>query len=49
MPGGSEVPAGAALLHDLCSVVAGQSAEAVVAVDDGPVQDLSVPQNEVSV
>ena len=42
-------PAGAALLHDLCSVVTGQFAEAVVAVDDRPVDDLSVPQHEVRI
>ncbi len=43
------LPAGAALLHDLGSVVTGQFAEAIVAVDDGPVDDLSVSQHEVCV
>lgn len=43
------LPAGAALLHHLCSVVARQLAEAIVAVDDGPVHDLSVSQNKVGV
>lgn len=43
------VPAGAALLHDLGPVVTGQFAEAVVAVDDGPVYNLSVPQDKVGV
>lgn len=44
-----QVPASAALLHDLGPVVARQFAEAVVAVDDGPVHDLGVPQNKVGV
>lgn len=43
------LPAGAALLHHLCPVVARQLAEAIVAVDDGPVHDLSVSQNKVGV
>lgn len=43
------VPARAALLHDLGSVVTGQFAEAIVAVDDRPVHDLSVPQYEVGI
>lgn len=43
------LPAGAALLHHLCSVVARQLAEAIVAVDDGPVHDLSISQNKVGV
>ena len=43
------VPAGAALLHDLGSMVTGQFAEAVVAVDDRPVDDLSVSQHEISI
>lgn len=47
--GGVVVPAGAALLHHLGSMVAGQFAEAIVAIDDRPVHDLSVPQHEVSV
>lgn len=40
------LPAGAALLHHLGAVEAGQLAEAVVAVDDGPLHDLSVPDQE---
>lgn len=43
---GACLPAGAALLHDLGAVEAGQLAEAVVAVDDGPLHDLSVPYEE---
>lgn len=43
------LPAGAALLHHLRSVVARQLAEAIVAVDDGPVHDLSVSQDKVGV
>lgn len=43
------LPAGAALLHHLGSVVARQLAEAIVAVDDGPVHYLSVSQNKVGV
>lgn len=43
------LPAGAALLHDLGPMVTRQFAEAVVAVDDGPVHDLSVPQHEVRI
>lgn len=40
------LPAGAALLHHLGAVEAGQLAESVVAVDDGPLHDLSVPDQE---
>lgn len=40
------LPAGAALLHHLGTVEAGQLAESIVAVDDGPLHDLSVPDQE---
>lgn len=40
------LPAGAALLHHLGAVEAGQLAEAVIAVDDGPLHDLSVAYEE---
>ena len=43
------IPASAALLHDLSTMVARQLAEAIVTVDDGPVYDLSVSQNKVGV
>lgn len=43
------VPAGAALLHDLGPMVTGQFAEAIVAVDDRPVDDLSVPQHKIGI
>ena len=40
------LPAGAALLHHLGAVEARQFAESVVAVDDGPLHDLSVAYQE---
>lgn len=40
------LPAGAALLHDLGAVEARQFAESVIAVDDGPLHDLSVAYEE---
>lgn len=43
------LPAGAAFLHHLCSVVPGQLAEAIVAVDDGPVHNLGISQHKVGV
>lgn len=43
------LPASAALLHDLGTMVAGQLTKAIIAVDDGPVYDLSVPQHKVCV
>ena len=39
-------PACAALLHDLSAVESGEFAEAVVAVDHGPLYDLSVAQEK---
>lgn len=39
-------PAGAALLHDLSSVEARQLAEPIIAVDDRPLHDLGVSQQE---
>lgn len=47
--GGAVVPAGAALLHDLGSMVTRQFAEAIVAVDNRPVHYLSVPQHEIGI
>lgn len=43
------LPASAAFLHDFSTVVAGKLTEAIIAVNDGPVYDLSVPQHKVSV
>lgn len=43
------LPAGAAFLHHLCSVVPGQLAETIVAVDDGPVHNLGISQDKVGV
>lgn len=43
------LPAGAAFLHHLRPVVPRQLAEAIVAVDDGPVHYLSVAQDKVGV
>lgn len=43
------LPAGAAFLHHLCSVVPGQLAETIVAVDDGPVHNLGVSQDKVGI
>lgn len=40
------LPAGAALLHHLGAVEAGQLAESVIAVDHGPLHDLSVAYEE---
>lgn len=42
-------PARAALLHDLCSVISWQLAEAVITVDHGPLHDLSVPQQKTGI
>lgn len=42
-------PASAAFLHHFCSVVTRQLAETIIAVDDGPVDYLSVPQDKVGV
>ncbi len=39
-------PARAAFLHDLCSVVSRQLAEAVITINYRPVHNLSVPQQE---
>lgn len=40
------LPAGAALLHDLCPVEARQLAESVIAVNHRPLHDLGVSQEE---
>lgn len=44
-----DVPACAALLHDLRSMVTRELAEAIVAVDDWPVHNLSIPQHKVCI
>lgn len=43
---GAGLPAGAAPLHDLGAVEARQLAEAVIAVDHGPLHDLGVAYEE---
>lgn len=43
------LPAGAAFLHHLCSVVPRQLAETIVAVDNGPVNYLSISQDKVGI
>lgn len=43
------LPAGAAFLHDLRSVVARQFAEPIVAVDNGPIHYLSISKDKVGI
>ena len=43
------LPAGAALLHHLGPVVPRQLAETIIAVDNGPVHDLSISQHKVGI
>lgn len=43
------LPAGAALLHDLSTVVSRQFAESIVTVDNGPVHDLSITQHKICI
>lgn len=43
------VPAGAALLHDLSTMVAREFTEAIIAIDDRPLHDLSVSQHKIGI
>ncbi len=45
----SLIPACAAFLHDLSTVVAGQLAKSIITVNDGPVYDLGISQHKVCV
>lgn len=43
------LPAGAALVHHLSTVVSRQFAESIITVDDGPVHNLSISQHKVCI
>lgn len=45
----NEEPARAALLHDFSTMVTGQLAESIVAVDNRPIHNLGITQNKIGV
>lgn len=44
-----KIPAGAAFLHNFCSVISWQLAKSIIAVDNGPIHYLGITQDKISI